>query len=177
MWPPPPPPPPPPPTGFIPPPPNPQHRVTELSEEPAAFLAGHLADWLANALTMPLNAVLYRCVATTYLATPAGSFVVDAGGAADAATGAAAGAVRPLGWGLWMPGLGLGGLRAGERWKLRQLVGKVALCCAIELLVIFGVWGVEWVVVTGLGRKWFGWGKLGREKKLKKATARGEDVD
>jgi len=127
---------------------EPKHRVTVLSGHIADFLASYLANFASKLLCLPLEALLMRTIALSFLAAakPTPSAQLNALGLRQQ--------VYPLN--AWF-GLGL----RGAGWKgVGDYVTKMVLCSAIEAAMGFGVWQVGSTTCFWIGTTWFEWGRL-----------------
>ena len=127
---------------------EPMHRVTLLSGYMADMLASHLAQYVAELLCLPIQALLVRTVALGFLA---------AAGPTSSAPTSALGLTRtvypPTAW------FGLGPRGAGWR-GVADYAAKMVLCSAVEAAVGCGVWQLGTLTCFWVGRRWFGWGRL-----------------
>lgn len=112
------------------------HRVTTLSSEPAQMIGAICKAQIVTWMTLPLKLVTLRLVASHYLARRQGYIgprrVLD-----------------PL------PAM------SDSNWpSIGVQMSRIALCGAFELAIDLTLWGCQYVVVTWMGTKSFGWGAL-----------------
>ncbi|KAF2090630.1 hypothetical protein K490DRAFT_61955 [Saccharata proteae CBS 121410] len=117
------------------------HRVTQLAGEPAEMLGSLVNYTFAELVLLPLKAVGLRHVAVSV----ASMLLLRHAPPALVRSGARAIVEQwpdPASWLTRRNGIYL---------------GRVALCCGLEMLAGLSIWGIECVAVTVLGRRWFGW--------------------
>ncbi|KAI9815840.1 MAG: hypothetical protein M1826_001938 [Phylliscum demangeonii] len=129
--------------------PTPHFQLSYLSFYPLHSLRYHLASFLGTIITLPLEAVLMRSLAVSYLrmSSPPGRFARANVTGLLSASGVSATDV--LSARFYWPGLYPG----------RQFIIRVLECLAVELLVRAVVHGVGTKLVQWYGRTFFGWGK------------------
>ncbi|KAI9769574.1 MAG: hypothetical protein M1835_006697 [Candelina submexicana] len=107
------------------------HHVSCLSNYPAEMLANRLSTLSTELLLLPLQGVLVRTIAW--------SFLKRQGGRTE---------------GLW-------GIRSGyTETGIGGYMKNMAACFALEVVVGMGLWEVGLLGVRALGKSVFGWGKL-----------------
>lgn len=106
------------------------HRVTALSNRPAASLSAMLSVHLVELVLLPLKFLTVRSIATYSLAGP-----------------------RPLSTSPVFP-------NEWNLGSFCIFMSRLGMCGALELAIHLGVWGLEWVAVTQSGRMLFGYGDL-----------------
>ncbi|KAI9839623.1 MAG: hypothetical protein M1819_002249 [Sarea resinae] len=146
---------------------RPRHRVTALSSDPAHTLALFLSNCLATWAMLPLETLLVRRLALSFLAAP---------GPASHQRAAAA-FFRDM---IWAPRWGsatdwwlvlrrlftrgsAGGAGASvddDGWALRSYAGRILLACGLEAAVGWSIWEGTCLGTVWLGRRWFGWGQF-----------------
>lgn len=111
------------------------HRVTRLSSEPAHLISAMVRAQIVNLSMLPIRIVALRLVASHFVAGQEGQNVLRA--------------IRPL------PSL------SGLSWRsVGQQVSRIALCSALELAIDVGLWGLQCITISKIGRRVFGWGTL-----------------
>ncbi|KAF2730411.1 hypothetical protein EJ04DRAFT_473792 [Polyplosphaeria fusca] len=119
----------------------PHHRVTRLSTQPARMISAVCKVQIVAWAVLPLKLVCIRLIASHYRAHgPVSSDI-------------ASGVYRTVLPTLW----------AAERPSLKSagvLLSRVALAGALEFTIDLALWGFQWVAVTWVGKKSFGWGNL-----------------
>ena len=125
-----------------------KHRVTVLSGYMADTLASYLATHITKFLCLPMEALLVRTIALSYIAV--------AQPIRPART-----AVHSLTHMVYPPNAWFGlGLRAAGWRGVADYAAKMVLCSALEGLVGYGVWQVGAMCCFWIGGKWFRWGRL-----------------
>lgn len=110
-----------------------KHRVTQLSIEPAQMIGAMVKAQLLGLALLPLKMITLRMVASHYLCNQKSGHLRP---------------IRPL--------------FCIEELSWRSVgiqVSRIALCSTLELSVDLALWGVQYVAITQVGRK-FGWGGL-----------------
>jgi hypothetical protein len=112
------------------------HRVTQLSTEPAQMIGAIVKAQLVGLAVLPFKFVVLRLVASHYLAGQVHNgytprFVEPFPTLSD----------------LSLRSIGLG-------------ISRVALCGVSELAIDFSLWSVQYLSVTTVGQRFFGWGAL-----------------
>ncbi|KAI9766517.1 MAG: hypothetical protein M1840_006474 [Geoglossum simile] len=140
-----------------------KHRVTTLSSHPADVIASHISSYLATWMTLPLETLLQRTMAMSFLA------------AASTPTARENAAflfpeIYPplvgLGLSRSMFRRGLGGEAHAGAMTSRGFISGVGYASQlvitnlIQLLVSWTLFQVGYSGVTWVGKKWFRWGKL-----------------
>ena len=112
------------------------HRVTQLSSEPAQMISAVVKAQIVGLALLPLRVVVLRLVASHYLGRQAGNVGLER-------------MVKPL------PSIG------DLSWRTVGIqISRVALCGALELSIDLGLWGLQYLAVTKVGKSLFGWGTL-----------------
>ncbi|OCK74708.1 hypothetical protein K432DRAFT_363251 [Lepidopterella palustris CBS 459.81] len=120
----------------------PFHRVTQLSLEPGQMLGTILKNQMVTWLTLPLRIASVQMVALQFLRSDPRGLVI-------------LGRTPPLLFNLWSRNSSRLGLRAAG-----ILSGKLALCGVVEVALDLTLWGCQWIFVTWVGKRFFGWGRL-----------------
>lgn len=115
---------------------RPHHRVTQLSTEPAQMIGAIVKAQLVGLAVLPFKLVVLRLVASHYVASQAQSGVVPR-------------FVEPV---LAVHDLSLRSVGTG--------LSRLALCAAFELAIDLSLWSAQYLAVTTVGTRVFGWGKL-----------------
>lgn len=115
---------------------EPHYHFTLLSTELARMIGAMVEAQLIGLALLPLQVMTYRVVARHYLGS---------GKAQGMVAHHARAFVEPktLTW------RGVG-----------SHVSRIALCAAVEFAIDLGLWGVQYVAVTFVGRECYGWGTL-----------------
>ncbi|KAJ4344240.1 hypothetical protein N0V95_006227 [Ascochyta clinopodiicola] len=112
------------------------HRVTQLSTEPSQMIGAIVKAQIVGLAVLPFKLVVLRLVASHYFASQTHNGVVPR-------------FVEPF--------------SATSDLSLRTIgigVSRVALCGALELAIDLGLWGAQYLAVTTVGKRLFGWGHL-----------------
>jgi hypothetical protein len=140
-----------------------RHRVTTLSSHPADVIASHMSSYLATWITLPLETMLQRTIAMSFLTaanTPA---------ARENAAFFLPEIYPPLvGLGLSRSIFGRGSrgkFQTGTLWGRGFVSGvgytaQLVITNLIQLLVSWTLFQVGYSGVTWAGKRWFRWGKL-----------------
>ncbi|KAI9795355.1 MAG: hypothetical protein M1833_007203 [Piccolia ochrophora] len=123
---------------------DPERHVTCLSSHPSDSAASHLSSFLTQVLTLPLETLLVRTIATSFMAAAS----VHQNGAMLPSTYAPFSMERRW-WQQSIPG----------RWNGRY-VTNLATCAGLEIALSFGLFEVGYFGVTWFGKRAFGWGQL-----------------
>ncbi|KAI4263791.1 MAG: hypothetical protein L6R42_001080 [Xanthoria sp. 1 TBL-2021] len=118
---------------------KPTYRVTPLTTLMADTLATSLSTIVADVILLPLEALLVRSVALTYLNTPSGAAYSTMGLRSE---------IYPLGSWAGM------GLRGG---RVMDYVRKMTLCLGVDMLLRFAVWQATAGAAWWVGKKKFKW--------------------
>ncbi|KAK8202929.1 hypothetical protein IWZ01DRAFT_515809 [Phyllosticta capitalensis] len=116
-----------------------RHRVTQLAEEPAEMLGSWINFTLSDWVLLPAKAVGLRIMARGLL---------------QALMPGTRATARPFPCWPSRSDFTGDGLQ-----KLGIYVGRIGLCCAIEVVLGLGLWGCECLAVTTIGRRYFQWGR------------------
>ncbi|CAO2648829.1 Nn.00g097780.m01.CDS01 [Neocucurbitaria sp. VM-36] len=112
------------------------HRVTQLSSEPAQMISAVVKAQIVGLALLPIRLVVLRLVASHYLAAQPGYAGLSR-------------VVKPF------PSL------SDLSWRcIGFQVSRIALCGALELTIDLGLWGMQYLAITRLGKYIFGWGTL-----------------
>lgn len=115
---------------------RPHHQVTQLSTEPSQMIGAIVKSQIVGLAVLPLKLVILRLIASHYLTRQGG----------------VAGPLRTV-----MPLVGFWDLS----WRTIGIhVSRTALCGALELSIDLTLWGLQYLAVTTMGKKFFGWGVL-----------------
>ncbi|KAI9781391.1 MAG: hypothetical protein M1839_005985 [Geoglossum umbratile] len=140
-----------------------KHRVTTLSSHPADVIASHMSSYLATWMTLPLETVLQRTIAMSFLAA------ANTPSSLENAAFFLPEIYPPL------VGLGLsrsmfrrgfrGGFKTGTMASRGFISGvgyaaQLMITNLIQLLVSWTLFQVGYSGVTWVGKKWFRWGNL-----------------
>ncbi|KAJ6193525.1 hypothetical protein J3E72DRAFT_251964 [Bipolaris maydis] len=112
------------------------HRVTQLSCEPAQMIGAMVRAQLVGLVMLPIRMLTLQTIALHYLSSQ----------------GRQGGPHRMISSLEIGSGLSLEGI---SRQALR-----VALCGALEMAMDLGLWQMQYLAITKVGRDWFGWGTL-----------------
>ncbi|KZM23125.1 uncharacterized protein EKO05_0008273 [Ascochyta rabiei] len=115
---------------------RPHHRVTQLSTEPSQMIGAIVKAQLVGLAVLPFKLVVLRLVASHYLASQTHNGIVPR-------------FVEPL--------------SATSDLSLRAIgtgVSRLALCGALELAIDLSLWSAQYLAVTTVGKRLFGWGHL-----------------
>ncbi|KAL9584553.1 MAG: hypothetical protein Q9212_002044 [Teloschistes hypoglaucus] len=121
---------------------KPSHRVTTLSQCLAYNMAESVSSMVADIILLPLETLLVRSIAITYLTTP---------GLSPTSSHWIREQIYPTG--SWF-GMGLRGGRAMDYAR------NMVLCFGMEMLLGYGVWQIGAGVTWGVGKWVFNWGRL-----------------
>ncbi|KAI4201055.1 MAG: hypothetical protein LQ350_003484 [Teloschistes chrysophthalmus] len=121
---------------------KPSHRITKLSQCLANNMAESVSSMVADIILLPLETLLVRSLAITYLATP---------GLSPTSSHWIREQIYPTG--SWF-GMGLRGGRAMDYAR------KMVLCFGMEMVLGYGVWQIGAGVTWGVGKWFFNWGRL-----------------
>jgi hypothetical protein len=111
------------------------HRVTQLSLEPAQLLGSIVRAQLIGLAMLPIRMVTLRMIASHYLASHGGYVGPHR-------------VVRSL------------NLNHLSLQSITVQISHIALCGALEFCIDLGLWGLQYVGITQLGKAVFGWGTL-----------------
>lgn len=117
------------------------HRVTQLSTEPAQMIGAICKAQIVGWAVLPLKIVTFRLIASHYLAGRENQAILSH-------------------WRLHHVLDPMAELRELNIRSVGQLFSRVALCGALEIAIDLTLWGCQWVAVTYIGKKSFGWGVL-----------------
>ncbi|KAL8869971.1 MAG: hypothetical protein Q9198_007746 [Flavoplaca austrocitrina] len=120
--------------------PKQEHRVTQLTVLMANTAAQSISNIVTDILMMPLEALLVRSIALTYLNMPRGAAWSAMGFRND---------IYPLG--SWL-GMGLRG------WNGMDYVKKMVLCLGVDMVLSFAAWQTTAGAAWWFGKKKFKWG-------------------
>lgn len=112
------------------------HRVTQLSCEPAQMISAMVRAQLVGLAMLPIRMVTLRTIASHYLASQG----LHAGPHRSVSS---LDFVNNFSW------VGVG-----------SLLSRIALCGALEMTIDLRLWEWQYLVITQLGQKVFGWGVL-----------------
>lgn len=116
------------------------HRVTPLSTEPSRLLGSICARQLTDWVMLPLNIYTCRLIASHYFAGRRGQC--------------------PNSYLFYTVRNPLAELHDLDFRSVVSLLSRVGLCAAIKGAIDLGIWGCQWLVVTYIGKRYFGWGTL-----------------
>ncbi|KAF1845662.1 uncharacterized protein K460DRAFT_405905 [Cucurbitaria berberidis CBS 394.84] len=112
------------------------HRVSQLSSEPAQMISAVVKAQMVGLALLPIRFVVLRLMASHYAASPAGY----------------AGVRRSV---ERLPSVG------DFSWRcIGMQISRIALCGALELSIDLGLWGLQYLAITQVGKSIFGWGTL-----------------
>jgi hypothetical protein len=115
---------------------RPHHRVTQLSTEPSQMIGAIVKAQLVGLAVLPFKLVVLRLIASHYLASQKHNGVTPRFVESFPALGD-----------LSLRSIGIG-------------VSRVALCGALELAIDLSLWSMQYLAVTTVGKRLFGWGTL-----------------
>ncbi|KAF2014706.1 hypothetical protein BU24DRAFT_463468 [Aaosphaeria arxii CBS 175.79] len=119
-----------------------RHRVTQLSIEPAQMLGAICKAQIVAWTILPLKLVTLRSIAGHYLASNMGNGTSPS---------------TMLQHHLPVASIGLTPFDVHTTWAL---LSRVVLCAGLEFVIDISLWGLQWIAVTTVGKKYFGWGTL-----------------
>jgi hypothetical protein len=115
---------------------RPYHRVSQLSLESSQMVSAIVREPLDVLAVLPFRLLVLRLIASHYLASKGGHAIASR-------------VVRPL------PSL------RGLSWSsVGTQLSRIALCCALEVAIDLGLWGLQYATALNIGKSLFGWGTL-----------------
>ena len=142
-------------------------RVSDLSTAPAKFLTTQIRLSLTEWSALPREAMMMRGLAWAFLSASSGLTVSQRGDAASLKASVypvfvgpvVGGVLGLLGWHR-LSGLGNSSTRVGGLGVAGLYLGRVVLVSMAQVAAGFCLWGLQWVLVRNVGKRFSGWGKI-----------------
>lgn len=115
---------------------RPHHRVTQLSTEPSQMVGAIVKAQLVGLAVLPFKLVVLRLIASHYLASQAQNGVIPR-------------FVEPF-----------PNIHDSTFQSIGIGISRLAICGTFELAIDLSLWSVQYLAVTTVGKRLFGWGNL-----------------